>query len=178
MKSRRIFKESYVSNNILSSKIPISPKEESYNSKSSTYKSITKYTKKDVDMIIKIQRWWRSILPKLNKFNKIENSYSKRHIESTRIKKHYSNSSFNDRRINKYENNSNHYKYLSNSLNSNLIIISVKIKILNIVIIQTLQPVDQIIIISKHRQSQEKVRLVLIPNVVVYPPPPRLKVNI
>ena len=119
MKSRRIFKESYVSNNILSSKIPISPKEESYNSKSSTYKSITKYTKKDVDMIIKIQRWWRSILPKLNKFNKIENSYSKRHIESTRIKKHYSNSSFNDRRINKYENNSNHYKYLSNSLNSN-----------------------------------------------------------
>ena len=59
-----------------------------------------------------------------------------------------------------------------------IIIISVKIKILNIVIIQTLQPVDQIIIISKHRQSQEKVRLVLIPNVVVYPPPPRLKVNI
>jgi ADP-heptose:LPS heptosyltransferase len=65
MKSRRIFKESYISKNISNSKIPISPKEENYNNKFNTYKSITKYTKKDVDMIIKIQRWWKSIFLKL-----------------------------------------------------------------------------------------------------------------
>ena len=118
MKSRRIFKETYVSDNISNSKTPISPKEETYISKYCNYKSMKKYTKKDVDMIIKIQRWWKSILPKLNKYKKMENSTSKRSIESLRIR-HYSNSSFNNKRENKYDNNSNNYKYLYNSLNSN-----------------------------------------------------------
>ena len=118
MKSRRIFKETYVSDNKLNSKTPISPKEETYISKYSNYKSIKKYTKKDVDMIIKIQRWWKSILPKLNKYKKLDNSNSKRSVESLRVR-HYSNSSFNNKKTNKYDNNSNNYKYLYNSLNSN-----------------------------------------------------------
>ena len=118
MKSRRIFKESYISYNISNNKIPISPKEETYIKKYSNYKSIKKYTKKDIDMIIKIQRWWKSILSKQNKYKKIENTTSKRSVESLRVK-HYSNSSFNNNRSNKYENNSNNYKYLYNSLNSN-----------------------------------------------------------
>ena len=118
MKSRRIFKESYISYNISNNKIPISPKEETYTRKYSNYKSIKKYTKKDIDMIIKIQRWWKSILSKQNKYKKIENTTSKRSVESLRVK-HYSNSSFNNNRSNKYENNSNNYKYLYNSLNSN-----------------------------------------------------------
>ena len=92
MKSRRIFKETYISDNISNTKISISPKEETYISKYSNYKSIKKYTKKDVDMIIKIQRWWKSILPKLNKYKKLDNSNSKRSVESLRVR-HYSNSS-------------------------------------------------------------------------------------
>jgi hypothetical protein len=59
-----------------------------------------------------------------------------------------------------------------------IIIISEKILIQDHVIIQTLPPEDQILIISKHRQSQEKVKLVPIPNVAVYLLPPPLKVNI
>ena len=118
MKSRRIFKEAYISDNISNSKIPISPKEETYISKYSNYKSIKKYTKNDVDMIIKIQRWWKSILSKLNEFKKLENTTSKRSVESLRIK-HYSNNSINNKRLSKYDNNSNNYKYLYNSLNSN-----------------------------------------------------------
>ena len=105
MKSRRIFKETHVSYNISNSKTPISPKEETYISKYSNYKSMKKYTKKDVDMIIKIQRWWKSSLPNLNKYKKMENSTSKRSIESLRVR-HYSNSSFNNNRENKYDNNS------------------------------------------------------------------------
>ena len=47
-----------------------------------------------------------------------------------------------------------------------------------IIIIQILQLVVQILIISKPRQLQEKVKLVLILNVVVYQLLPQLKVNI
>ena len=194
MKSRRIFKETYVSDNISNTKISISPKEETYISKYSNYKSIKKYTKKDVDMIIKIQRRWKRILPKLNKYKKLDNSNSKRSVESLRVR-HYSNSSFNNKKTNKYDNNSNNYKYLYNSLNSNASFqtnfntysnntnsTSNTNNFINSRKNQNSKSYTntkvQILIIFKHRQLQEKVKHALILKVVVYQLHLQLKVNI
>ena len=129
MKTRRIFKEEYKTEQIKYSKIPKITKEEivienidRYKSLENKYDSlkVIKYRKKDVDKIIKIQRWWKNIFPKLNNHQIEEKTYMNRNKETIKIK-HFSFSSLGERRSCKYDNNSfNSYSnYNVNTNNTN-----------------------------------------------------------
>ena len=129
MKSKRIFKETGIkTENVSNSKIPISNKEEILKGKFIQYKTegneyhstrIIKLTKRDVDKIIKIQKWWKSILYRLNPFRKSEKIYFKKNKEKYE-EKFTLNSSSQDKIRNKYDYNSNNFKNVYyNSINSN-----------------------------------------------------------
>ena len=119
MKSRKIYQGSYKIEKITKSKIPFSTKEEAFLSKIDSSR-IKKYTKRDVDMIKKIQRWWKIILFRftLNKQN--EKGYSKKTREIFK-QRYNSSNSLQEKKINKYDkydNSTNNYKHLYNSLKS------------------------------------------------------------
>ena len=114
MKSRKTYQGSYKIEKITN--IPFSKKEETFLSKFDSSR-IKKYTKRDVDMIKKIQRWWKIILFSftLNKQN--EKRYSNRTRETFK-QRYNSSNSLKGKKINKYDSSTNNYKNLYNSLNS------------------------------------------------------------
>ena len=129
MKSKRIYKETIIkTENLSNSTIPIYNKEEMLKEKYIQYKTegneyhstkMKKYTKRDVDKIIKIQRWWKDILNRLNPYRKTEIIYFNRNKEN--IEDKYSlNSSSQEKMRSKYDNNSNNIKNINcNSIYSN-----------------------------------------------------------
>ena len=130
---------------ISQNKNAVSSKEEAGQSKFSKYakyKAMKKehetkekiYSKKDVDLIIKIQRWWRRVLAKLNGYKireKLRKEKSSGYITKNREvvrEKYYSNS----KTTNKYDSNSgknttnkvnisSNYSNYKNSNNKNLV---------------------------------------------------------
>ena len=129
MKSKRIFKETVIkTESISNSKIPISNKEEIFKGKFLQYKTegneyhstrVLKFTKRDVEKIITIQKWWKSVLYRLNPYRKSEKIFFRRNKEN--IEEKYSlNSSSRDKMKSKYDYNSINLKnaYRS-SINSN-----------------------------------------------------------
>ena len=116
MKSRKTYQGSYKIEKITNSKIPFSTKEETFLSKFDSSR-IKKYTKRDVDMIKKIQRWWKIVLFRFTLNKRNEKGYSKRTRETFK-QRYNSSNSIKEKRINKYDSSTNNYKNLCNSLNS------------------------------------------------------------
>ena len=130
MKSRRLFKETIIkTDNFSNSTNLLSNKEEMlkakynihYKTEGNEYHSprMKKYTKRDVDKIIKIQRWWKDILYRLNRYRKSEIIYFNRNRDN--IDDKYSmNSSSQEKMRSKYDNNTNNTKNINcNSIYSN-----------------------------------------------------------
>ena len=129
MKSKRIYKETIIkTENLSTSTNPIYNKEEMLKEKYIQYKTegneyhssrMKKYTKRDVDQIIKIQRWWKDILNRLNPYRKTEIIYFNRNKEN--IEDKYSlNSSSQEKMRSKYDNTTNNIKNINcNSIYSN-----------------------------------------------------------
>ena len=129
MKSKRIYKETIIkTENLSTSTNPIYNKEEMLKEKYIQYKTegneyhssrMKKYTKRDVDKIIKIQRWWKDILNRLNPYRKTEIIYFNRNKEN--IEDKYSlNSSSQEKMRSKYDNTTNNIKNINcNSIYSN-----------------------------------------------------------
>ena len=127
MKSRRIFQESIIkTEKIKSSKIPLSKKEEIFEIKHYKNRSqrisyqtpkVVKFTKRDADKIIKIQRWWKNILLKINSKIKTQKIYLKRNQDTSEEKYSFSSSS-QDKKRNKNDSNNNNIKNIQYSINS------------------------------------------------------------
>ena len=126
MKSKRIFQEEIIkTEKLIESKIPFSNSEEIFErlsiknkSQRNSYRSprVKKFTKREADKVIKIQRWWRSILYRKNPYRKNQRIYFNRNKEILE-ENIYPSSSSQEKGKNKYDFNSIHLKH--RSINSN-----------------------------------------------------------
>ena len=132
MKSRRIYKEPIIkTESNINSKIPYSNKEEinkfkstkQYKTEGNLYHStrMIKLTRKDIEKLKKLQKWWKRILTHLNPYRKSQKIFLRRNNDNMQ-EKYSSNSSSNDLGKNKYD-YKNRYRNSStsnSSLNTNI----------------------------------------------------------